>query len=76
MTKAKLQLQFEEYVRAGAASASKSSTSTKSKSKKSTSKGVSQSDKNILNSLISGEKASQKRNNTNASAAVSKGAKK
>ncbi len=74
MTKAKLQLQFEEYVRPGAASVSKSSK--KSKSKKSTTKGVSQSDKSILNSLISGEKSSQKRNNTNASAAVSKGAKK
>ncbi|RCX20874.1 GpU protein [Anaerobacterium chartisolvens] len=68
--KGKLQLQFDEYVRAGSASASKSS------SKKSA-KGVSAGDKSILDALISGEdKAAQKRTNTNASIAAAAGIKK
>lgn len=72
LIKGTLQLQFEEYVRAG------SSTKASSASKKSTAKakGVSASDKSILDSLVSGsDKSSQKRTNTNAATAVSSGAK-
>lgn len=71
LIKGTLQLQFEEYVRAGSAQAS-------SASKKSTAKakGVSASDKSILDSLVSGsDKSSQKRTNTNAATAASNGVK-
>lgn len=64
-----LQLQFEEYVRAGSASAG-------SKAKKAKAKGVTAEDKSILDSLVSGQdKSSQKRTNTNASVAISNGKK-
>lgn len=68
LIKGTLQLQFEEYVRAGSAKASSSKTSTAKV------KGISASDKSILDSLVSGsDKSSQKRTNTNAATAVSSG---
>ncbi len=73
LIKGVLQLQFEEYVRAGSA---KSSSSSKKSTAKAKTKGISASDKSILDSLVSGsDKSDQKRVNTNAATAVSEGVK-
>lgn len=65
ITKATLQLKFEEYVRPGSASAS---------NKSKTQKGISSEDNDTLNSTISSQdKAYQKRTNPNATAAVVRG---
>ncbi|WP_035172455.1 phage tail protein [Caldanaerobius polysaccharolyticus] len=70
--KAKLQLEFEEYVRAGSAnnsaSAAVNSKAPAKKSSRSSSGSV-----NLVNKIISDNKSTQKRNNTNAKSAVSKG---
>jgi hypothetical protein len=69
LIKGTLQLQFEEYVRAGSAKASSSLKKGTAKAK-----GVTASDKSILDSLISGsDKSTQKRTNSNAVIAVSGG---